>query len=134
MRWHRSSARVSGRQRHQTMPSGRPFALIVVVMMRASSRWSRAHAPHQAGRSTRRAPAAHRFLSPRSLALPARLLALPVPVPACTGAYGIVWKAVDKKTKEVIAENTTVRKEGLIQYFALDRRLLEFRKRKYAHT
>ena len=41
---------------------------------------------------------------------------------------------IDKKTKEVIAENTTVRKEGLIQYFALDRRLLEFRKRKYAHT
>jgi mitogen-activated protein kinase 15 len=72
-------------------------------MMRASSRWSRAHASHQAGRSTRRAPAAHRFLSPRSLALPARLLALPVPVPACTGAYGIVWKAVDKKTKEVVA-------------------------------
>ena len=38
---------------------------------------------------------------------------------------------IDKKTKEVVT-TTTIRKEGLIQYFSLDRRLLDFRKRKYA--
>ena len=41
---------------------------------------------------------------------------------------------IDKKTKEPVVENTTIPKEGLIQYFALDRRLLEFRRRKFAHT
>lgn len=39
---------------------------------------------------------------------------------------------IDKKTKEPIA--TDIRKEGLIQFFSLDRKLLDFRKRKYAHT